>query len=103
MSQQLNDSVAENGPAPTAGDGPKRGATDAGRRTRIVLGLVLWAIALGMGYFVWQASRQLRETMQARTQQASTQKPPGFPPIPESRETAAKSADGKSTPTPPLW
>src|SRR3984885_15007038 len=108
MSQQLNDSVAENGPAPTAGDGPKRGATDGGRRTRIVLGLVLWAIALVMGYFVWQASRQLRETMQARAQRPSTQTPPGFAAIPA---TAAKDADTQSPPNspsnssanPPLW
>jgi protein SCO1 len=108
MSQQLNDSVAENGPAPTAGDGPKRGATDGGRRTRIVLGLVLWAIALVMGYFVWQASRQLRATMQARAQQPSTQTPPGFAAIPA---TAAKDTDTQSPPNspsnssanPPLW
>lgn len=99
----MNDSVAENGPAPTAGDGPKRGATDGGRRTRIVLGLVLWAIALAMGYFVWQASRQLRETMQARAQQASTQTPPGFDIIPAIPESAAKTAETKSSPNPPLW
>lgn len=93
MSQQLNDSVGEN-----------RSAATAGRRTRIVLGLVLWAIALVMGYFVWQASRQLRETMQARAQQASAETPPNFAPIPE---IAAKTGEAKSAPNspsnPPLW
>jgi protein SCO1 len=102
MSQQLNESVGENRSAAAAGDGPKRGAPDAGRRTRIVLGLILWAIALVMGYFVWQASRQLRETMHARAQQAPAETPPGFAAIPAIPETAA-NADAKSPPNPPLW
>src|ERR1700722_1619101 len=103
MSQQLNDPVTAS--AAGTGDGTKNRA-DTGRRTRIVLGLFLWVLAGVMGFFVWQASHQLRETFLARTQQTSLQNSPGTA-LPAIAETPPKEADATSPPNsqanPPLW
>ncbi len=105
MSQQLNESVPASAPATPEADGTKNHVNTI-RKTRFVLGLVLWAIAGLMGFFVWQASRQLRETMQARAQQGALQN--GAPTaIPAIAEVPPKEGDGKSSANPqadvPLW
>ncbi len=88
MSQQLNETGSEN---------QKGAGSTSGRTVRRVLGAFLWTSALVMGYFVWQASRQLRETMNARAQAAASQIP--------ADGTAAPTATGasKNPPTTSLW
>src|SRR5579872_6407300 len=98
MSQQLNESVPASAPATPEADGPKNHVNGI-RKTRFLLGLVLWAIAALMGFFVWQASRQLRETMQARAQQGSLSNSPP-PAIPAIAEVAPKEGDAKSSANP---
>jgi cytochrome oxidase Cu insertion factor (SCO1/SenC/PrrC family) len=88
MSQQLNETDSEN---------QKGAGSTSGRTVRRVLGAFLWTSALVMGYFVWQASRQLRETMNARAQAPASQIP--------ADGTAAPTATGasKNPPTTSLW
>jgi protein SCO1 len=88
MSQQLNETGPEN---------PKGATSNSGRTVRRVLGAFLWTTALVMGYFVWQASRQLRETMNARAQAPATQMPAEIAAVP-----AANGAT-KNPPNTSLW
>jgi protein SCO1/2 len=87
MSQQLNETGSAN---------QKGAPSKSGRPVRLVLGIVLWASALAMGYFVWQASRQLRETMNARAQAPPTQ-------IPAEMTAVSAAAVSKNPPATSLW
>jgi cytochrome oxidase Cu insertion factor (SCO1/SenC/PrrC family) len=88
MSQQLNE---------TASGNEKGAGSNSGRTVRRVLGAFLWTTALVMGYFVWQASRQLRETMNARAQAPATQIPAEIAAVP------AANGASKNPPTALLW
>ena len=57
-----------------------------------------------MGYFVWQAlPDQLRETMQRGPSKRRRRRRPDSNIIPAIPESAAKTAETKSSPNPPLW
>ncbi|HEV3299752.1 MAG TPA: SCO family protein [Planctomycetaceae bacterium] len=89
MSQQLN---------PTGSENQKSTVSKSARPLRLVLGVFLWTSALAMGYFVWQASRQMRETMNARAQAPTSQ-------IPADMATSAPAgaAVSKTPSTASLW
>src|SRR5580700_5031985 len=87
MSQQLNETGSEN---------QKGSASKSARPVRLVLGVFLWTSALAMGYFVWQASRQMRETMNARAQTPTSQ-------IPADMATGAPAAVSKTPSTESMW
>ncbi|HET6323660.1 MAG TPA: SCO family protein [Planctomycetaceae bacterium] len=61
MSQPINESIGSK----QSGKVPKP-RMSTGRRAWRLLGLVLWIMAGVMAFYAWQASKQLRETMQAR-------------------------------------
>jgi cytochrome oxidase Cu insertion factor (SCO1/SenC/PrrC family) len=94
MSQQLNETGSEN---------QKSTPTKSGRPVRLALGIVLWASALAMGYFVWQASRQLRETMNARAQAPTTGIEAETTARPTATSAPAGAAVSKNPSTASLW
>jgi protein SCO1/2 len=61
MSHELKPSVSDQKAASTR-------APTTRSRVRLVLGIGLWASALVMAVFVWQAGQRLRESIQARAQ-----------------------------------
>jgi cytochrome oxidase Cu insertion factor (SCO1/SenC/PrrC family) len=91
MSQQTSQATSEKSEGTTAK--PARGL-------RLALGIFLWVSALALAYFVWQATRQLREAMNARAQAGTTQAAALDATKPEA--TAASHSDSKDQAA-PIW
>ena len=94
MSQQLN---------PTGSENQKSTVSKSARPVRLVLGVFLWTSALAMGYFVWQASRQMRETMNARAQAPTTGIEAETTARPMATSAPAGAAVSKGPSTASLW
>jgi protein SCO1/2 len=94
MSKQINESFTENqkGAAST-------GASTAPRPFRLALGIVLWASAALMAFFVWKTARQLRESMQARGEGPANSVPGDL----TAAGTPPAAAVSKSSPAASIW